>query len=499
MSSTSSCGQCRAVARQSVFAAVVFGISISCGCAPSGSRPGNVTSATPPAAPEVKWGEPVDGLQTRLTVDFIDGVAYPLFHIDVRNVSDQPIQMGEVTGGTPLRLIGQGGDALDGFWGLMSALPRSYENLLPPGKQMVFGSASLAIHFDRKDPIPGTYTLQWGSVPVSHAWNGRVPPPSNTARFTIKPMPPKRSVKWLDSHAWSKVPGSLQARLTAPARKFASGKPIPIRLELCNVGGEPVRYHNGATYIVGGIQVIGPDGRELPWKAPASIRSYAWMLDMALGLVDVRELGLEGPVWTVGSTGPPIPPDKRVKLDEFNLASSYHMRKPGRYKVKYRGHAGHGDGAPSMPPSPTFEIEVGADRISQTDGDPVGKILSALPDDWKFSGTMQRTRTFRSSPGFGWSRVRGTGSIALVHKSYDHRSIPPDTVAPVYLWLTRERAVPVAIHARRWGLPVEYASTEYLGGNNYYHVYLHVPESAAKVWPTITADLRRALRVLEKP
>jgi hypothetical protein len=522
MSRTSSCSQCRAVARQSVFALAVFGISFSCGCAPSGSLPGNAASATP-AAPEVKWGEPVDGLQMRLSVDFVDfkgfvdfrgskpwlnmvwseifsgysmGWRSPQYHLDVRNVSDRPIQIGMVTGGKPFRLVGPGGEVLDGYvpGSLTSAAPPRHENLLPPGKQMSFAGGPLTMCFEAKKLSPGTYTLQWLGEPAAQAFNGRVPPLSSV-RFTIKAKAAPQPVQWLDGHAWSQTPGSLQTRLTAPAREFVSGAAIPMHLELRNVGVEPVRYygmnHKGACavedvaygadaangmhriYEAGGLHVVGPDGKELAWRS---------------AVVHQR-----------GSSGPTLRPGERVTLNQFNLASYYHMRKPGKYTVRYRGHAGHGEGAPSMPPSQAFEIEVGADRVSQTDGDPVGKILSVLPDDWGFWGDMQRPLTLRSSPGFGWSRVRGTGSIALVHKSYDYRSISPDSVAPAYLWLTRERAVPVAIHARRWGLAVEYASSVYLGGNNYYHVYIHVPKTAAKVWPTIKADLRRALRALEKP
>ncbi|MFB3891700.1 MAG: hypothetical protein ACE15C_06725 [Phycisphaerae bacterium] len=70
-------------------------------------------------------------------------------------------------------------------------------------------------------------------------------------------------VKWLEGHDWSKAEQGPQTRLTASARRFAAGEPIPMRLEMQNVGGKAVGHYGVYPYGRGLIGVTGPDGKAL--------------------------------------------------------------------------------------------------------------------------------------------------------------------------------------------------------------------------------------------
>jgi len=422
---------------------------------------------SPTTGPASQWGKASGGLQTRLTLEKASVPAGRAARaiLDVRNVSDSPVEvawcgaMGGLVEIVPVKADAQPDTPLKPK---RKVIPSKHSLTLQPHMQINVWDIRIDLDFDLA--LPGTYRIRWPAVPPNYATKGRAPPPSNTARLkitTAKPGPDVE-IRWLDGHAWS-IParGGMVSRLTAPAKRFAAGKPIRMRIEIQNTGGQKVKYYDASSYWSGDVSVTGPNGKKLLW--------------------------LVGPVSTA-SGGPTLGPGGRVVLDQFDLASYYYLRKPGRYAVQYRG----ADLYSPIPPSRPFEIEVVAGPAAKADGDPVGKLLAALPKGWSLWGSTRVGRTYLR-PGLHWSRVRADYK-QLVHSSYSPKGPGGQQgPRPINVWLAHERAkhAPWQASSAQWD--IEQKPTKYLGTGGRYHVYIHLPPGSAKIWPTAAADISKAL------
>jgi beta-lactamase regulating signal transducer with metallopeptidase domain len=436
------------------------------------------------------WGQVSAGLQSRLMLDCPRPWAGERIHayLDVRNVSDKPIELvwaGNL--GPFLQVNREGRNVPRSNTREVEIYAWSKPYVLEPGKQAEAWTALLTREFDLSQP--GGYSFQWGEVPAKYSVKGRVPPPSNVVKLNLAPAEAAskysaQQPKWLggewsgdpiyqSSGEWSKSSGGLETRLTVPDdARFSAGGPIPMRIELRNVGDRPVRYYDARGYWGGAIKVSDPNGKDLPFLA--------------------------GPVSTF-SRGPVIKPHEQVVLDqEFDLAGYYYLRKPGTYTVRYEGGDRYGDNDPPTPSSPPLKIEVVNHPAAQADGDAVGKLLAGLPRDWSLWGGTTIGTDLRQ-PGWNWTRVPA-GAVQLVHKTFLPKGrAGPEGVLPIVIWITRDRAETVDGSWQGGDDDLRRFPTDYLGSNRHYHVYAFAPPSAVKAWPTVLDDLRKMLQVSSAP
>lgn len=441
---------------------------------------GNVRAepATQPSGPVVsKWSAAEDGLQTRLTLTRGRvAVGRPLgAFLDVRNVSDHAI---EVTwAGAFGRLASVERVTKDGAVAIASKdksriEPSRHSQVLQPGLQINAWYVRLSREFEMIEP--GTYRVRWPRLPAEkYAAKGRLPPASPALTVRLTAPESRAEPHWLDDVPWSKASDGLQTRLIARRRRFRAGHPIRIRLEMRNAGDRPRRYYGRTGIVNGGVSVATADGRGLSFL---------------------------GHMVSTASRGPTIEPGRVVTLDEFDVSDYYYLRKPGRYVLRYEGERAFDREYANIPASPALEITVAADPAAQADGDPVGKLLAAAPKGWLVGGSPNAWPPWVhvQRPGWNAARVR-CRLLELVHESYRPKGPRgPHGVMPVNVWIAEARVREEPWQPLDWevtGIP----PTEYLGGSRHYHVYVHVPPSAAKAWATVRADVAKALRVRTRP
>ena len=188
-----------------------------------------------------------------------------------------------------------------------------------------------------------------------------------------------------------------------------------------------------------------------------------------------------------------IEPGQTRVLEEFNLAAGYYLRRPGRYTVSYPGAPGSNfprsvggtecEARDSgLPPSNKLSVEITPNPAATADGDPVGRLLPLVRDDWSLVGAPDASGKVR--PGANRQEVPGRQIIFQSNPTGVIRDI-----ALVWLWLTDDPADEIekaAAHGPPW--------SEYLGRISQWHVYVHAPPEATKRWPKAKEDIQRALQ-----
>jgi hypothetical protein len=195
--------------------------------------------------------------------------------LDVRNVSDKPIELVWTGNLGPLLKVNRDGRNVPRSSTRDAGIYAESQYVLQPGKQAEAWTELLTEEFDLSQP--GEYSFQWGDVPAK----GRVPPPSNVVTLKLvaaeaASTAPAKQPKWLNGGEWSKSSGGLQTRLSVPdGDRFPAGKPILMRIELRNVGDKPVRYYDTRGYRGGAIKVADHNGKDLPFLVgPRSTESH---------------------------------------------------------------------------------------------------------------------------------------------------------------------------------------------------------------------------------
>ena len=123
----------------------------------------------------------------------------------------------------------------------------------------------------------------------------------------------------------------------------------------------------------------------------------------------------------------------------------------------------------------------------------IGKLLAAAPKGWSAQGPMRLGKR-NMNPGPHFSRVPAKyiklRSRLVLTKEGLQREAPP-----IIVWLAQRQAEKIAPKASPDQQDVELKVTEHLGPGSGFHVYLHLPPGAAKLWPTARADIARVLGV----
>lgn len=239
---------------------------------------------------------------------------------------------------------------------------------------------------------------------------------------------------------WGEAKDGLRARLTAEKQVFPAGEPVPIKLEIENVGQQVKEYgFVSAPYWT--LKVLDRDGKEVP---------------SLVGLAQVRQ------------NHEKLEPGKAKEIGSFDLAQAYYLRKPGRYSVQ----------AVFEPASAPLEFEVRANPAANADGDPVGRLLPLVKKNWWLTGSGSGT----IQPGKNRPQTDGRYFLLEFNPTGNKR----DT-GLIWVWLADKPAAEKGDDNSR--LP----ASEYLGKIGLWHVYLAVDENSQKAWPTAKEDISKAL------
>jgi len=296
-------------------------------------------------APEPEWSDTVGGLQYRLYVAPHDPAKtrpVDALTFEVRNVTDEPIEIEAFNGKTPCLDV-----RITGYRELRTppvfARVRLEPLALQPGRTWTCKiSGGYLIAYGRNgggdlhdgdwvkfNPAGKTYEI---SIRGS---SRRTPGALLTARITL-PARPKPAVYWPPtgepapmSTAWSQAPEEyLQTRIAAHAKSFVLGKSIPMRVELRHKDMKDWGIATTLGVYQGTITVSDATGKQV------GQRTAALDFNTALREKEIRVVAL------------------------FDLShAEYGIDKPGKYSVRF-------DGMPktpnlvALPASEAFQFEV---------------------------------------------------------------------------------------------------------------------------------------------
>ena len=243
----------------------------------------------------------------------------------------------------------------------------------------------------------------------------------------------------------------LKTTLSTEQKTFRAGRPIPIKVELTNVGKQDREYGHHL-FIRSGSEIVVTDehGRKVPYLGGGA--------------------GLKQHPVT-------IKPGETKVIESCDLSDFYYLRRPGFYTVAFNAAAVFKAGVPS---SNALRFQVTSDESAAADGDPMGKLLPLVSANFGMIGSPNAKGKVRP----GSNRKEGTG--------WQFIFVGPGGLkgnkAAVWLWLTDEAAEETEPPENDY-LP----TSEYVGKVPRWHVYLHAPPEALKLWPAVKEVLKTAL------
>jgi hypothetical protein len=243
---------------------------------------------------------------------------------------------------------------------------------------------------------------------------------------------------------WGEPKDGLRTRVTADKQVFPAGEPIPMRLEIENVGDQVKEFEVPPAPHYGTLSVLDQAGKEIPF-----------LVGLAQNLVPTQK----------------IQPGKSRPLKSFDLAEAYYLRKPGRYTVHATGEI----------PSAAFEFEVTTNPAADADGDPIGRLLPLVKKDWWLGGGSSKPS--KMQPGKNHQETTGRFMTFL----YNPTGNKLDN-GVVWLWLADEPAAQKPDDQTHW------PASEDLGKVSRWQVYIAVDAAAQKAWPTVKEDIIKALK-----
>lgn len=434
------------------------------------------------------YAKPVNGLASRLVSvasEYEEGDNVFLC-LDVFNASDNPIPLafGSALEGW-LQLLDDKGrpvrarDRSSGDW-------RANRNV-SPGKQIelsaFYVSGGQSATYEPLKPgryravgaLAGDETIQalkkLNLDKVSFVpWH--VPTRSQVLVFEVVPRRPEPVVPGSEvaDVPWGQAKGGLQTRIVSSRNRSYVGRPLPMKVELRNVGKQTIHYLKPQVSVNGWIDVRDSQGKPVRYVA-GSCRTLNPMV--------------------------PIRPGETAVLDEFDLECAYFLLKPGKYTAQWPGCKAWGSplgrGKPLEPDIPatntvSFEIVPAAERNS------IGETMTILeeecPRDWAFEhGRWSRVSP---RPGPQWSRVPCS---SYQFSRYDRCDCGPTTTKgpmhTVSVWLAREKAV-----EEPWHIDDEKTRpSEYLGETPFGHLYVEAGDpNLSRHWPTAKSDIAQWLK-----
>ncbi len=244
----------------------------------------------------------------------------------------------------------------------------------------------------------------------------------------------------------AEVDSGLTSRLTSDATSFPAGHPVPLTLEVANVSDRSRLLFKVLVSVNDTFDVRNEYGQLMPYLCGYS---------------------------SVTPTAVALPAGDAKTIEEFDLAECYHLRRPGRYTVQYRGDD-------LRPRSDCLHFEITSDPAGTADGDPVGRLLPLVREGWTFGAGPSVPYPLR--PGSNWSEVN-CRPITFIFNGPAYR----DDAGMINICLATEPAT-AEVHPES-SLP----TTEYLGQVDRWHVYWLISENALQAWPDAQADIVAAL------
>ncbi len=280
------------------------------------------------------------------------------------------------------------------------------------------------------------------------------------ARVPISPKPislPELSQQSVHNESdWGKATNGLRTRVWAETNVFRSGQPIQLKLEVTNITDAAKSFQTPAAPWNSGLTVLDSRGKPVPYIAGSA--------QVAVPAIDLGPHRVDAP-----------------KL--FDLADYFYVRSPGRYTVIWTNEIflpRPDERVVPLPPAAPFTFEVVPDPEANADGDPIGKLLPLLKENWSI-GTGG-THTNRVQPGSNHQEVAGQ----LLTLQYNPTGYKADS-GLVWLWLTDEVAAEQTATGD-WPPP-----SEYLGNLSRWHVYFNASTNVLRAWPTVKEDVIGAL------
>jgi hypothetical protein len=173
---------------------------------------------------------------------------------------------------------------------------------------------------------------------------------------------------------------AIEFFLSPVGSEFVIGKPMPFRVEMRNVGGEPISYTRSASVMTGDpMLVTGPDGQTVPYV------DVSYQIGVALDVI--------------------LPGETIVLADRYDVTSQYRIVQAGRYRFQFRGWPRESE------LSNVCEVDVkpgvlsDVDRISQD-------LLSVLPSGWDFERMPSSPPDYDEEAGAGQLYINLIGQHA---------------------------------------------------------------------------------------
>jgi len=257
---------------------------------------------------------------------------------------------------------------------------------------------------------------------------------------------------------WGPVQKGVRTRLVPHSAQFILGQPIKFRLEMQNVG-EATGWYYGPDE--DSMLINGPDGKVVPY--------------------------IRGPFSVVCRPQPLRPREVVTLFQAIDVTPQYYIVKPGRYTVQFRGTLGGPPGAPvspvPLPPSNVVTIEVLPSKDGASDGDFVLRLLSVLPKGWDFSADPYAYIQERDVRPAGRLPVKGV---------YADMWYSPAGMKGNYVWIkVWQTCRSVEMSEQKKATLI----SEYLGKNQWGHVYVLIPPEAKRYWRDARKQIAAALEV----
>jgi len=156
-----------------------------------------------------------------------------------------------------------------------------------------------------------------------------------------------------------KMRKGLEIRLVPLAEEFVIGKPMLFRIEMTNVSGETLGFMQDSWAVNDPMIVKGPDGNKVAYIA-SHCQTFAWF--------DFIE-----------------PSETIVLVESYDVASQYHIAKPGRYSFQFKRL--------SVKRSNVAEVEVRSGEPSPREL-LTEKLKPIVAKKWEFSRTITPCERF---------------------------------------------------------------------------------------------------------
>lgn len=151
----------------------------------------------------------------------------------------------------------------------------------------------------------------------------------------------------------AKFDRGIEFRLIPLTEEFEVGLPMLFRIEMVNVGEEPILYRaTGPTAVVANDRMIitGPNGKAIKY-VDTSYQIAVW-------------------------PGVILPDETIVLVDNYDVVRQYDITRPGRYTFQFKGWPTDNKG------SNTIDVEVRDGKLSAADS-VFARIRSVMPGGWK--------------------------------------------------------------------------------------------------------------------